>query len=100
MWGRGELRGDEEERSLSTHSKESIVTRLSFACLLIYSLRQAIHMFCTNMEILRGNKPCEAKKLILHVYREYKYYLNIPEPELGAVIRSTGDQVGIIRTPG
>lgn len=27
-------------------------------------------------------------------------YLNIPEPELGAVIRSAGDQVGVIGTPG
>lgn len=26
-------------------------------------------------------------------------YLNIPEPELRAVIRSTGDQVGVIGTP-
>lgn len=27
-------------------------------------------------------------------------YLNIPEPELRTVIRSTGDQVSVIRTPG
>lgn len=27
-------------------------------------------------------------------------YLNVPEPELRAVVRSTGDQVSVIGTPG
>lgn len=32
--------------------------------------------------------------------RHCECYLNIPEPQLGAIVRSTGDQVGVIRTPG
>lgn len=27
-------------------------------------------------------------------------YLNVPEPQLGAVVRSTGDQVGVVGAPG
>lgn len=27
-------------------------------------------------------------------------YLHIPEPQLGAVVRSTGDQVDVVGTPG
>lgn len=36
----------------------------------------------------------------LKTVRWYECYLNVPEPQLRAVVRSTGYQVGVIGTPG
>lgn len=58
--------------------------------------------FCTrvHMKTQRTIRPtlvlCKDKTVVL----VFLTYLHIPEPQLGAVVRSTGDQVDVVGTPG